>query len=83
MAPVNMHDAKTRLSALVDAVERGEETEIVIARNGRPAARLVPIAAKPDASKRIGIARGQFRVPDTIDEYEAEITAMFENDGKL
>lgn len=83
MAPVNMHDAKTRLSALVDAVENGREAEIVIARNGRPAARLVPIAAKPDTSKRIGIAKGQFRVPDDWDKDNALIQAMFENDGKL
>ena len=38
MTIVNMLDAKTNLSKLVDAVERGEETEIIIARNGKPAA---------------------------------------------
>lgn len=78
MAPVDMHDAKTRLSAPIEAVERGEETEIAIARDGRPAA----VAAEPDVSKRIGIAKGRFRVPDTIDHHEAEITASFANDGK-
>lgn len=83
MEAVNMHDAKSRLSALVEAVESGTEAEIVIARNGKPAARLVPIAAKPDVSKRIGIAKGQFVVPDDIDEYEDEITAMFETGGKF
>jgi len=40
MSIVNMHDAKTNLSRLVDAVESGRETEVVIARGGRPAARL-------------------------------------------
>lgn len=83
MTQVNMHDAKTRLSALVDAVESGREAEVIIARNGRPAARIVPIAPKRDASKRIGVARGQFVVPDTIDEYEDEIAALFQNGGKL
>ena len=83
MATINMHDAKSRLSQLVEAVESGAETEIIIARNGKPAARLVAVAANPDVSKRIGIAAGQFRVPDTIDEYEDEITALFENNGKL
>lgn len=73
---VNMHEAKTRLSALVEAVESGAEKEIVIARNGKPVARLVPIA-KVDASKRIGIAEGLFKVPDDINEYEDEIAALF------
>ena len=78
MEAVNMHDAKTRLSALVEAVESGAEAEVVIARNGKPAARLVPMAAAPDVGNRLGIAEGKFRVPDDIDEYEDEIIAMFE-----
>ena len=81
MSPVNMHDAKTRLSALVEAVESGAEEEVVIARNGRPVARLVAMPAKKPI--RLGLAKGKFVVPDDIDEYEDEIVAMFENDGKL
>jgi prevent-host-death family protein len=77
MAVVNMLDAKSRLSRLVQAVESGEEEEIVIARNGKPAARLVPIAAKPDVSKRIGIAKGKFVVPDDIDGCNDEIAKLF------
>lgn len=42
---VNVYDAKTQLSRLLESVERGEE--IVIARAGRPVARLVPVAAAP------------------------------------
>ena len=82
MNAVNMHEAKTRLSALVEAVESGVEKEVIIARNGRPAARLVPIA-KVDVSKRIGIAKGQFTAPENLDECEDEIIALFENGGKL
>lgn len=77
MTAVNMHEAKSRLSQLVDAVESGREAEIVIARNGKPAARLVPIEAKPDASKRIGVAKGLFTVPDDWDRDDAAIAAMF------
>lgn len=43
---VNMHEAKTRLSQLVEAVEQGAEGEIVIARNGKPVAKLVPIGTR-------------------------------------
>lgn len=78
MDAVIMHDATSRLSALVDAVESGREAKIVIARNGRPAARLVPVAAKPDIGKRIGVAEGRFAIPDDIDEDEEEIVRLFE-----
>lgn len=78
MLSVNMHEAKTRLSALVEAVESGKEREIVIARNGRPAARLVPMAPRPDVSRRLGVAEGKFVVPDNIDRDEEEIIALFE-----
>jgi len=44
MDQVNIHDAKTHLSRLVERVEAGEE--IVIARGGRPVARLVPMATR-------------------------------------
>jgi prevent-host-death family protein len=76
MPTVNMLEAKSNLSRLVDAVERGQETEIIIARNGRPAARLVAVAARPVA-RRIGIAKGRFVVPDSIDADEATIAALF------
>ena len=45
MPPVNMLQAKSSLSRLVEAIEQGREREIVIARNGRPAAKLVPVDA--------------------------------------
>ena len=60
MPTVDMLDAKTHLSHLVESVEGGAEAAIVIARNGKPAARLVPIAAKPDVSKRLGLLQGKY-----------------------
>jgi prevent-host-death family protein len=76
MNAVNMLDAKSNLSRLVEAVESGAEAEVVIARNGRPAARLVALAPRV-AGQRIGAAKGKFRVPDSIDADEAVIAAMF------
>ena len=62
MPTVNMLEAKSSLSRFVEAVETGAETEIIIARNGRPAARLVAI--KPSQTgKRIGARQGQVRRP--------------------
>ena len=72
---VNVHEAKTNLSRLLDAVESGAEAEIVIARNGKPVGRLVPIA-KPRRSL-IGIAKGEFVVPVDIDALNPEIEKLF------
>jgi prevent-host-death family protein len=76
MPTVNMLDAKTNLSELVRKVEVGEHAEVIIARNGKPVARLVPIVSG-DPTHRIGVARGQFTVPDDIDADNDVIAALF------
>lgn len=71
MTTVNMLEAKTNLSRLVEAVEKGEESEIIIARNGKPAAKLVPLDTKDAREpRRLGIADGQFGEFD-YDEFQA------------
>jgi prevent-host-death family protein len=64
---VNMLEAKSSLSRLVEAVETGAEQEIVIARNGKPAAKLVPVSAPTSRGPRVGVAKGHIEVPDSID----------------
>lgn len=76
MPSVNMLQAKSSLSRLVDDIEQGREREIVIARNGRPAARLVPIHAGP-SGPRIGVAKGRFEVPDDIDAHNDDVARLF------
>ncbi len=76
MQSVNMLQAKSSLSRLVDAIESGREREIVIARNGRPAARLVPMATAFDGP-RIGVAKGRFEVPDDIDASNEDVARLF------
>jgi antitoxin (DNA-binding transcriptional repressor) of toxin-antitoxin stability system len=71
-----MLEAKSSLSRLVEVIELGQEREIVIARNGRPAARLVPIVTSP-AEKRLGVAKGVFLVPDDIDAHNDEVAKLF------
>ena len=60
---VNMLEAKTHLSRLVEAIETGAETEVVIARNGRPVARLTGLKA-PERPRRLGwpAASSRFRI---------------------
>lgn len=75
MHTVNMLQAKSNLSRLVEAVEHGEEREIIIARNGKPAARLVPISTSP-AGPRLGVAKGAFVVPDDIDADNEQVARL-------
>ena len=79
MQTVNMLQAKSSLSRLVEAIEQGQEREIVIARNGRPAAKLVPMDTAP-SEKRIGVAKGLFVVPDSIDSHNDEVALLFTGD---
>lgn len=76
MQKVNLFDAKTHFSRLIDQIVSGEETEIVIARNGKPVAKVVPIGA-PDVSRRIGIAKGEFTVPESIDCSNEAVARLF------
>jgi prevent-host-death family protein len=66
MQTVNIHAAKTHLSRLLDAVADGEE--ILIARAGRPVARLVPLEGATEPQRRqLGRLAGQFTVPEDFD----------------
>jgi len=76
MSTINMLEAKSSLSRLVLSVEEGREREIVISRNGRPAAKLVPIQHTPP-TQRLGLAKGVFTIPDDIDAHNAEVAALF------
>ncbi len=76
MHMVNMLEAKSSLSRMVEAIETGKEDEIIIARNGRPAVKLVPLNQAP-AGQRLGVAKGRFVVPDSIDDHNEEVARLF------
>lgn len=78
MTTVNMLEAKTRLSQLVEAVESGAEEEIVIARNGKPAAKLVRLDARRTEGRRpLGLAKGLFEAPADPYAQDDEILKLF------
>jgi prevent-host-death family protein len=79
MSTVNMHEAKTHLSRLVAAIRAGKEREVVIAINGTPAARLVPVEKAPKI--RWGLLKGKFTAPEDIDELNPEIEKLFYGGG--
>jgi len=76
MQTVNMLQAKSTLSKLVEAIESGNEEEVIIARNGRPAAKLVPVDDVVHGH-RIGVAKGRFVAPANIDASNEQIAALF------
>jgi len=75
MAQVGMHEAKTKLSQLVVRAEAGED--IVIARNGRPVARLVPVAGNNALAGVHGSLRGRVHFADDFDELPDDVAKAF------
>ena len=81
METVNIHEAKTHLSRLVDRAVQGEP--FVIARAGKPLVKVVALDAPEAAQQRpIGFMAGQIVVPDDFDRMgEADIEALFSTGG--
>jgi prevent-host-death family protein len=72
---VNIHEAKTHLSRLVERVEAGEE--VVIARAGRPVARLVPFRRRTEL-RQPGLWRGRVEMAPDFDATDESLLADFE-----
>lgn len=64
MRTVNIQEAKTHLSRLLEEVAAGEE--IIIAKAGKPMARLVPLDSAPK-KRRLGLLKGQLNIPEDFD----------------
>ena len=78
MKVVNIHEAKTHLSRLVEAAARGEP--FIIAKAGRPMVKVTMIEVQ--ALRRTGFLKGQIDRPADFDTmFEPEIRAMFEGRG--
>jgi prevent-host-death family protein len=81
METVNIHEAKTQLSRLVEKAAKGEP--FVIAKAGKPMVKVVPLDA-PEAGqqKRVGFLADQIKVPDDFDTMGTEeIQTMFQGDS--
>ena len=75
MATINIHEAKTHLSRLVE--EAAEGAEILIAKNGVPRARLMPLERA--RKLRFGVLKGKIRYPDDFDApLSRSVLALFE-----
>ncbi|MGA1193087.1 MAG: type II toxin-antitoxin system Phd/YefM family antitoxin [Kiritimatiellia bacterium] len=80
MTVVSLFDAKTHLSRIVGDLVAGKEREVLISRHGKPVAKLQALRST-DTSKRIGLAKGKFRVPDNIDRSNDKIVDQFHGAG--
>ena len=79
MRIVNMHEAKTHLSRLVEAAAGGEP--FIIARAGKPLVRVTAVDAPAPGGRRVGFLAGQISVPEDFDRIGSpEITGQFEGD---
>lgn len=79
METVNIHEAKTQLSKLVDEAVKGKP--FVIAKAGKPLVKVTALDA-PAAPRRIGFLEGEINVPDDFDSMgAAEIAALFGTDA--
>jgi prevent-host-death family protein len=78
MRTVNIHEAKTHLSRLIEAAARGES--FVIAKAGKPMVKVVPLdSADTTAGRRLGFLAGDIAVPDDFDRLGVDqIAAIFE-----
>jgi prevent-host-death family protein len=65
---INIHQAKTHLSRLIEDVASGNE--VLIAKGGRPMARLVPLS-RDDTPRRPGLLKGKLRIADEFDRAQA------------
>ena len=77
MIKVNMHEAKSQLSRLVERVAEGEE--VVISKAGRPVARLVPVRHRT-RPRRLGAFAGQIQISADFDEMPEDIQAAFDGE---
>lgn len=69
MQTVNIHEAKTQFSRFVDQAEAGEE--IVIARAGKPVARLMPLETPASKPRKLGLGKKLFTFPEHFDRLNA------------
>ncbi|MCF7837345.1 MAG: type II toxin-antitoxin system Phd/YefM family antitoxin [Candidatus Marinimicrobia bacterium] len=80
MQTVSLFDAKTHLSRIVEDLLSGKEDRVVIARRGKPVVLVTP-AKGVETSRRVGLAKGRFDIPDDIDGPNPTVAALFEGGG--
>lgn len=77
MRTINIHEAKTHLSRLVEQAARGES--FIIAKASKPMVKVVPLGEESGTVRRLGFMAGEINVPDDFDRMSSKnIAALFE-----
>lgn len=77
MRTINIHEAKTHLSRLVDEAERGDS--FIIAKAGKPKVRVIRLdAPAATAKRRLGFMKGMYTIPDNFDEIDKRLDKKIE-----
>ena len=74
MQVINIHQAKTQLSKLIEKALAGED--VIIAKAGKPVAKLTAYK-KPLKPRKLGLLKGKIHVPDNFDDEDEEINKLF------
>jgi prevent-host-death family protein len=81
MQTINIHEAKTHLSRLVEEAAQGNA--FIIAKAGKPMVKVIPLAAEESKEvNRLGFMAGEIEIPEDFDTMETSyVTGLFEGEG--
>lgn len=77
MCKMSIKEAQANFSKIIALLERKEESEVIVTREGKPVVKIVLYEEPKSFDSIIGIAEGKFVVPDNFDEPDDEIARMF------
>jgi len=81
MTQVNIHEAKTQLSMLIEKVAQGEP--FIISKAGKPMAKVIPYIPTENKTSRVGFLSGQIKVPDDFNQMgQGKIVELFEGSAQ-
>lgn len=74
---VNIHEAKTQLSRILEELSSGRLREVIIAKAGKPLARLVPYTVESDEPRKPGLLKGKISIAPDFDAPDSALEALF------
>ncbi len=83
MTEINLSDAQEKFGDLVELLKSKQQKEIILTEDGKPTIKMSCVAniitdnKKRLKPKRIGVAKGKFKVPDDFDKWDKDVAAMF------
>lgn len=79
---VNIHEAKTQLSRILEELSAGRLQEVIIAKAGKPVARLVAYTAESEELRKPGLLKGKISISPDFDAPDLELEALFYDEGR-